>query len=306
MSTVFSLLLAMRPKTLAAGLVPVSAGSMILWHYERLGLLGELSFSLPLALYTLASCLCIQIACNLFNDAIDAKNKADTAHRQGPKRMTASGQMSGRVVTLCALFFLLLAAGLSLPLLEARGWGILAIGLPSMLLAWGYTGSPIKLAYRGLGEVFVILFFGLIAVVGTIYVQIGWPEELVTSRRIYAAGFIVGIQIGLLSSLLLEINNIRDRKEDATTGKRTLAVRLGDARARGLALAFIIAPYITIKQAAHFLPHLSWHPIWWAPMLLAGYLFMRIRRCPADKRMNPLLGLASAHLILFVLALSWY
>ena len=101
-----------------------------------------------------------------------------------------------------------------------------------MLCAYCYTGGPYPLAYKGLGELFVLLFFGLIAVMGTVYVQVGFVYSDFY-LYMYAAAFIVGIQCGLLSCVLIEINNIRDRKEDATTGKNTLAVRIGDKRARG-------------------------------------------------------------------------
>ena len=172
-----------------------------------------------------------------------------------------------------------------------------------MLCAYCYTGGPYPLAYKGLGELFVLLFFGLVAVMGTVYVQVGFVYNSFY-LYMYAAAFIVGIQCGLLSCLLIEINNIRDRKEDATTGKRTLAVRLGEKRARGLALAFLIAPYITLKQTAVFVPDVTWNLCWLASILCGGFLLMKITRTPADKRMNVLLGLASLHLILFLLALT--
>ncbi len=298
-----NILLAARPKTLAAGIVPVWAGCMIVWKYAYL---PQNQFGVELnwvlAVYTLLSCLCIQIACNFFNDAIDATNKADTAKRQGPMRITASGLMSPLTVQLCGLAFLGLAALLSIPLIMERGWSILAIGIPSMILAYGYTGKPFRLAYRGLGEAFVLLFFGLIAVAGTVYVQIGWQPDF---AMMYGATIIIGIQCGLLSCVLIEVNNIRDRKEDATTGKRTLAVRLGDKKARHLAMAFILAPYITLKQTYFFIPNIQWNFLWLAPALVAIYLLLKIRKMPADKRMNVLLGLSALHLILFVSAITW-
>lgn len=299
-----NIILAARPKTLAAGIVPVWAGCLIVDKYQALPQDSAAPFHLDLSLafFILASSLCIQIACNFFNDAIDARNKADTDKRQGPQRITASGRMSARSVSLFGGLFLIAAALFAIPLLQVRGLSVLAIGIPSMILAYGYTGKPFRLAYRGLGELFVLLFFGLIAVMGTVYVQIGWHSSY---AMIYGAAFILGMQCGLLSCVLIEINNIRDRKEDEGTGKRTLAVRLGDKRARGLALAFLIAPYITLKQTAFFLPHLTWSIAWLAPLLLAGYLILKIRKTPANKQMNSLLGLASLHLILFLSVLSF-
>ena len=306
--TLKSILLATRPKTLPAGMGAVWAGCMIVWKYQN-SIHTEfvqwqaIELNWTLAIYTLLSAVCIQIACNLFNDSLDSDKKADTAKRQGPKRITASGELSSRSVKIAGGGFLALAAAFAIPLIQAQGWPILAIGIPSMLCAYCYTGGPYPLAYKGLGELFVLLFFGLIAVMGTVYVQVGFVYSDFY-LYMYAAAFIVGIQCGLLSCVLIEINNIRDRKEDATTGKNTLAVRIGDKRARGLAMAFLIAPYATLRQTAVFLPDVNWNLCWLAAILCGGVILLKITRTPADKRMNVLLGLASLHLILYLLALS--
>ena len=310
--TLKALLLATRPKTLPAGIVAVWAGCMIVWKYQHSNHMDfvrweSIELNWTLAIYTLLSAVCIQIACNLFNDSLDSDKKADTKKRQGPKRITASGELSSRSVKIAACGFLALAATFAIPLIQAQGWPIIAIGIPSMLCAYCYTGGPYPLAYKGLGELFVLLFFGLIAVMGTVYVQVGFEENFWESdffMKIYAATFIVGIQCGLLSCVLIEINNIRDRKEDATTGKNTLAVRIGDKRARGLAMAFVVAPYATLRQTAVFLPDVNWNLCWLAAILCGGVILLKITRTPADKRMNVLLGLASLHLILYLLALS--
>jgi 1,4-dihydroxy-2-naphthoate octaprenyltransferase len=159
-----SLLLASRPKTLPAALVPVWVGCVFAW--EKTGM-----FSWTLAIATLGSAICIQIATNFFNDAIDDAKGADTEARLGPTRVTASGLLSRKTVYLMATLFLIAAAVFAWPLIATRGWIILAIGIPSLALAYGYTGGPFPLAYLGLGEVFVILFFGVIAVAGTVFVQ---------------------------------------------------------------------------------------------------------------------------------------
>ncbi len=301
MNKATAIFLAARPKTLPAGLVAVWAGCMIVAKYQQeypeLGI--RLDWSI--AVCTALSCMCIQIACNFFNDAIDAAKQADTARRQGPRRVTASGDMSPLAVRLWGCAFLLAAAAFGLPLIEAQGWVIVAIGIPSLFFAYGYTGGPWPLAYHGLGELFVLLFFGLVAVAGTVYAQVGWQAGF---EFLYAAAFMVGIQCGLLSCLLIEVNNIRDRKEDATTGKRTLAVRLGESRARGLAMAFIVAPYATLAQTKHFLP-MGWNGWWLAALLVGGFIMLKLRTTPANKKMNVLLGLASLHMVLFLMALSW-
>ena len=301
MNKLKSIFLAARPKTLPAGLVAVAAGCLIVHKFQLH--LPEIGVQLNwmLAIFTALSCMCIQIACNFFNDAIDCTKNADTDKRQGPRRITASGDLSPLAVKMWGCAFLSAAALFALPLIEAQGWPILAIGIPSMFFAYGYTGGPWPLAYHGLGELFVLLFFGLVAVTGTVFVQIGWQPQFV---EIYAAAFIIGVQCGLLSCVLIEVNNIRDRKEDATTGKRTLAVRLGEGRARGLAMAFLVAPYVTLKQTAFFLPGFHWNLCWLAAIIVGGYILLKIRTMKADKRMNILLGLSSLHMLLFLAALA--
>ena len=301
MNTLKSIFLAARPKTLPAGMVAVWAGCMIVWKFQQFAPEFGIKLDWTLAAFTLLSSMCIQIACNLFNDSLDATKKADTDKRQGPRRITASGDMTPLAVKIWGAAFLAAAAVLSIPLIMAQGWPIIAIGLPCMLCAYCYTGGPFPLAYHGLGELFVLLFFGLVAVAGTVFVQIGWSEALIP---IYGAAFIIGVQCGLLSCLLIEVNNIRDRKEDSTTGKRTLAVRMGDKRARGLAMAFLVAPYATLKQTAFFLPGVNWNLCWLAAIILGGFIMLKLSRTPADKRMNVLLGLSSLHLILFLAALT--
>ncbi|MBQ1960608.1 MAG: 1,4-dihydroxy-2-naphthoate octaprenyltransferase [Akkermansia sp.] len=301
MNKLKSLILAARPKTLPAGFVAVWAGCMIVWKFQQFAPEFGIRLDWSLAIFTALSCMCIQIACNFFNDSLDATHNADTAKRQGPRRITASGDMSALSVKLWGCFFLAAAAALSIPLILAQGWVIIAIGIPCMICAYCYTGGPYPLAYHGLGELFVLLFFGLVAVAGTVFVQIGWSEALLP---IYGAAFILGVQCGLLSCLLIEVNNIRDRKEDASTGKRTLAVRIGEKRARGLAMAFLVAPYATLKQTAFFLPGVNWNLCWLAAIVLGGFIMLKLSRTPADKRMNVLLGLSSLHMILFLTALT--
>ena len=184
MNIITSAFLAARPKTLTASLIPVWAGCMVVQKLTG-------NWNAALALLTLASCLCLQIACNFFNDAIDHAKHADTERRTGPVRMTASGALSHGTVMIIGLAFLLGACLLALPLIELRGWPIIAIGIPSLYFTYGYTGGPWPLAYKGLGEIFVILFFGLVAVLGTILVQIGTapvvPGTLVESLAVYNA-----------------------------------------------------------------------------------------------------------------------
>lgn len=301
MNRLRAIILAARPKTLPASLVAVWAGCMVVFKFQQAFPDSGIKLDYMLAIFTALSSMCIQIACNFFNDALDSRRHADTERRQGPVRITASGKMSARAVQLWGVFFLCAAALLAAPLIMAQGWAMLAIGAPCMLCAYAYTGGPWPLAYHGLGELFVLLFFGLVAVVGTVFVQIGWQPEFV---YVYVAAFMVGVICGLLSCVLIEVNNIRDRQEDSTTGKRTLAVRLGEKRARGLAMAFLVAPYAVITHLAGVLPGVGWNYCWLAALLVGGVILHKLIYTPADKRMNVLLGMASLHMILYILSLQ--
>jgi 1,4-dihydroxy-2-naphthoate octaprenyltransferase len=274
--------LAARPKTLPAAIVPVWAGCVLAWK-----LTGR--FDPLLAGCTLVGAVAIQIATNFFNDAIDARKGADTDRRLGPTRVTASGMMKPRTVMRLASAFLGIAALCGVVLFQARGWPIVFIGIPSMFLAYGYTGGPFPLAYRGMGELFVIAFFGIIAVAGTVFIQTGeWPRE----------SLLLGLQIGLLSSVLISINNLRDREEDATTGKNTLAVRFGPKFAVFLIwLEVKIAVFAGLGWITFGLPTLA---IAGAPVFLIGLrIIWGVMVSPPGPAFNRFLALGAIQLILF-------
>jgi 1,4-dihydroxy-2-naphthoate octaprenyltransferase len=281
-STLQACFLAARPKTLPAAIVPVWAGCILAWKLSG-------KFDLVLALCTLGGAVAIQIATNFYNDAIDARKGADTERRLGPTRVTASGMMKPQTVMRLATGFLGIATLCGAVLFHARGWPIVAIGIPSLFLAYGYTGGPFPLAYRGLGELFVIAFFGLIAVAGTVFIQTGeWPRE----------ALLLGLQIGLLSSILISINNLRDREEDATTGKRTLAVRWGPKFAVAVIwLEVKIAAFAGLGWIAFGLPTLA---IAGAPVFLLGLrIIWGVLTFPPGPAFNRLLALAGIQLVLF-------
>jgi 1,4-dihydroxy-2-naphthoate octaprenyltransferase len=279
-----SILMATRPKTLPAAIVPVWLGSVLAW--KSIGM-----WSAWLATCTLGSAMAIQIASNFFNDAIDARKGADTAARIGPQRVTASGLLSPAFVMAMGVAAMLVAAVFAWPLIAARGWPILAIGLPSLYFSFGYTGGPFPLAYRGLGEGFVLLFFGWIAVLGTVFVQTGaWmPHAL-----------LLGTQVGALSTALIAINNLRDAAEDATTGKRTLAVRFGVPWAKKETTFLLLLPFVL---------GLLWWPAGHSGFLLGPVLALplaagvarRVRRDEPGPGHNLLLAKAGATLVLFAI-----
>ncbi len=283
--------LAARPKTLPAAVVPVWVGSMPVLIDE-----DPLSGSWFLFWCTLASCLCIQVATNLFNDAIDHRKGADTEKRLGPRRVTASGMLSPGMVLLGALGFCLAATVIAIPLLLERGWPMLVIGAISLYFAYGYTGGPFPLAYRGMGELFVILFFGLVAVSGSFFVQTGeWGGLKVLTS---------GLQCGLYSSVLIAINNLRDIDEDGTTGKMTLAVRLGKTFARAEIVTFCFLPVlIWMVILSDSLPGLAVGII---PAFVGAIISFAVCRTEPGPRYNGFLALGALQLIVFALVATFH
>lgn len=208
--------LALRPKTLTAALIPVAVGTalasgdggpVVTWA----------------AVCALFSAMFIQIATNFVNDALDFRKGADDEHRVGPRRVTQGGLLSERTVLRAGFACFAMALALGIPLAFEGGWPIVAIGLFSLACGYAYTGGPYPLAYRGLGEVFVVLFFGLVAVGGTYWLH-------VKSYGLDAA--VAGLQVGLLATVLIAVNNLRDSPLDGKVDKRTLAVRFGTRFAR--------------------------------------------------------------------------
>ncbi len=284
----FDWIAAARPKTLGAAVAPVVAGSVLGW---KIG--GQWHWLLLFC--TLASTIALQVATNWFNDALDYMKGADTEARIGPRRITAAGAMSPRAVMTAAWLMLGVAVVFSLPLIQARGLAIVAIGVPSLYFCYGYTGGPMPLAYRGLGELFVILFFGFVAVLGSAYVQSG--EWLI-------AGLVSGFQIGCLSTVLIAINNLRDQAEDQTTGKRTLAVRFGRTFARLEITALILLAHgAGLYWWQHDFPQAFTLPLAVLPVGL--FLILRVWVLPPGPVYNRLLALSGMQLLLFAGLFCW-
>ncbi|WP_009963194.1 1,4-dihydroxy-2-naphthoate polyprenyltransferase [Verrucomicrobium spinosum] len=283
-------ILAARPKTLGAAVAPVLVGSALGWKLS-----GE--FCVWLMLATLGSCICLQIATNFFNDAVDAMKGSDTQERLGPVRITASGMMSAGAVMKAAVLFLVIASVQGAALIWQCGWPILAIGIPSLWFCYGYTGGPVPLAYRGLGELFVVLFFGLIAVTGSAFVQ---------SSQWHVEALVAGLQIGCLSTVLIAINNLRDIEEDTKTGKKTLAVRFGKTFAR---VEITLLYLITLALCFYWqTPAVRWAPFAIA-FLAAAALSTAIWKTEPSPRYNKFLAMAGASLLAFsftfIAALIW-
>jgi len=286
-------LLAARPKTLWAAVAPVLMGSAIAWREE--------GFHAGAALAALVCALLIQVGTNLANDYFDARRGADTGARLGPRRGLHSGQISARQVRTAFLLCFGLAVLLGAYLLVRGGWPILIIGLGSVALGVLYTGGPAPLAYVGLGDLFAFLCFGPVAVAGTTYVQ-----SLIWSPMALWAG----VAAGCFSVALLAVNNFRDTREDRSTGKGTLAVRLGpgfvrlEFRLALLGAALIPLGLVTWAKAPLLLV---------APSLLVLALYPVLwRALPAEpgaergfgEAMNGLLGLVGRLELFYALLFS--
>jgi 1,4-dihydroxy-2-naphthoate octaprenyltransferase len=183
----------------------------------------------------------IQIGTNFHNDYADFKRGADTDERVGPARATQKGWLTPRAVAAGAGACFALSFAFGGVLIHAAGWPILLLGVLSVASGLAYTGGPFPLAYHGLGEVFVFVFFGLAAVVGTVFVLTG---------GVSAAAWLASVSMGLPASAILVVNNLRDRVTDAQVGKRTLAVRLGAQGARIEYSVFVVGAYLVVALGA--------------------------------------------------------
>jgi len=223
-----------RPRTLPAAVAPVLVATAY----------AGSNWSPLRALSALLVSLSLQIGVNYANDYSDGIRGTDDS-RIGPVRLTASGLASAKSVRAAAFISFIFAAVIGLTLAAATSWWIVLVGAGAINAAWGYTGGAKPYGYVGLGEISVFIFFGIVATVGSYYVQV---EEL--NLQI----FIIGVPMGSLACAILAINNLRDRAQDELVGKKTLAVRLGDKGARRLYIALLISAHLfallTLKPAA--------------------------------------------------------
>jgi 1,4-dihydroxy-2-naphthoate octaprenyltransferase len=231
-----------RPRTLPAAVVPVALGvgcgagvGPVSWWRAGLALVVSIA---------------LQIGVNYANDYSDGVRGTDDS-RVGPVRLVASRLASPSEVKRAALLAFAVAAAAGLILAASTSWWLLAVGVCSIAAGWGYTGGPRPYGYLGLGEVFVFVFFGLVATVGTTYVSTG---------TITGLSVVIGCAAGFVACALLVVNNLRDIPTDRAAGKRTLAVRLGDRRTRWLYTALVVATFGAVVVAAAV----------WRPAALVG------------------------------------
>ncbi|MBL9039598.1 MAG: 1,4-dihydroxy-2-naphthoate polyprenyltransferase [Archangium sp.] len=225
--------LAARPKTLVAGVVPVAVGSSLAFRDGH--------FSWAVAAAALIGALFIQVGTNLANDYFDFKKGADTSKRLGPPRATQQGWLTPRAVLTGSLVCFAMSFLIGLYLVSVAGLPMLIIGITSILAGYAYTGGPYPLAYHGLGDVFVLVFFGFVAVCATYFAHTGGVSPI---------AFAAAVPVGLLGVALLAVNNTRDEETDAEAGKRTLVVRFGRR--------FGQLEYVTAIAISALVPVLLW------------------------------------------------
>ena len=223
--------MAARPRTLPAAIAPVLVGTA-----AAIELVAELPrFGALIA--ALVGSIFIQIGTNLANDYSDAKRGADTVERLGPVRVTVAGLVAPQRVLVATWLAFAVAVAAGIYLATVAGWVIIAVGVASIAAGVLYTGGPRPYGYAGLGELFVFLFFGLVAVNGSYYVQLEELELL---------PFGLSVAVGCLATAILVVNNVRDIETDRRAGKNTLAVRIGRANARRLYLGLVGLAYVTL------------------------------------------------------------
>src|SRR5436309_7693853 len=220
-------LMAARVRTLPAAVAPVLVGTSLAGFF---GVFHPLRF-----IAALIGAMFIQIGTNLSNDYSDARRGADTEDRLGPVRVTAGGLVPPRQVLLATYLTFGVAVLAGVYLVAVAGWQLLLVGAASILAGVLYTGGPRPYGYEGLGELFVFLFFGIVAVAGSYFVQV---------EHLDWEAFALAVPVGLIAAGLLVVNNVRDIETDRRAGKRTLAVRLGRLRARRLYATMMLVAYV--------------------------------------------------------------
>ncbi len=268
---------AMRPKTLLASIIPPLTTFIYFLNTSP-----ERPYLILCC--CLISALCIQVATNFFNDVIDFKKGADNV-RKGPTRVTASGLVKPETTIKWALLSIIIAIIASIPLILKGGVIYLILGVISIYLTYGYTGGPVPLAYKGLGELFVFLFFGLFSVIGSFYLF----SETITLQTIALA-----IIYGCLTTTFICINNLRDRDEDQKVGKLTLATKMSPNQYKFLTIATIFTPYLIL----HYFKNFSYIYLTFLAIIPAIKL-LKITLKSKNEELNEGLKFSGIHMVVF-------
>jgi 1,4-dihydroxy-2-naphthoate octaprenyltransferase len=280
--------MAARVRTLPAAVAPVLVGTALAVAETDHLRIGAFIAALLGAIF-------IQVGTNLSNDYSDARRGADTEDRLGPVRVTAGGLVPPRQVLIATYVSFGLAVLCGVYLVAVAGWVILLIGAASILAGVLYTGGPRPYGYEGLGELFVFLFFGVVAVTGSHYAQ---TEDLTWEA------FALAVPVGFLASAILVVNNVRDLETDRRAGKRTLAVRLGRDRARGLYAAMVYGAFVTAPIPWVLGSLSAWLFLPWVVLPLAVSLVRTVRNHTDGPTLNSALGRTGMLQLLFCILLS--
>ncbi|AZG74032.1 1,4-dihydroxy-2-naphthoate polyprenyltransferase [Shewanella livingstonensis] len=286
-SSMQSWFMAIRPRTLPAAIGPLLIGNMLAIGLEQ--------FSLLIAFTSMLCAVLLQISVNLANDYFDFKNGIDTEERIGPVRVTQSGIISPSSVRNAMIGCLITSLLVGSLLIAHGGWPIAILAVASILGALCYSGGPYPLASHGLGEIAAFVFFGLVAVVGSYYLQAGATTM---------TAWLLGCAIGFFNAAIMLVNNTRDISTDSKAGKNTLAVRIGEAQAKVLYQSFVYLPF-GIIIAGFLLGSLDGLPV-----LLSGASLIIARNLSREfhansgEALNPILGQTAKLTMVFSLLFS--
>lgn len=281
-------LLAARPKTLVASVIPVTLGGCL--SFQQTGEMNYFLISLCLIF-----ALLIQVSTNFYNDYFDHLSGADSKRKLGPKRLAEAGLIDGKKLRNFAFIILVIAFGIGIFIMEYSGASrlLLFVGITSVLCAFGYTGGPYPLAYNGLGDLFVIIFFGFVAICSTHYVLV------IACNEVWVPNWLVPLGVGFQINNLLVVNNYRDRITDKDVGKRTLVVLLGKNFGvlqyfLGYSIPCIICPILDNKLDFLF--------FLWPVGVFLNYKMVKAK---SKKNFNSVLGLTSSSIVLYGALLAW-
>ncbi len=276
---------ASRPKTLPAAIAPVLVGS------------AEAARQNDIEAWPVFICLVfallVQVATNMANDYFDYIRGADTEERVGPERLVSSGKVQPKAMIRVAVGLFALAFFVGLTMVSYRGSEMLIVGILAIVFGYAYTGGPYPLAYHGLGDVFVVFFFGIVATVGTYYVIVG---------EISSSAFFLGLPLGLLANNILVVNNYRDLETDEAANKRTLVVRYGRSFARSQYLLQLVTAFFCVSIYAG-LTRNFWVGLVFLTIPVGTGLMVALRETEG-KALNLLLGKTAQLLLLFSVLLA--
>ena len=280
-------LMAARPRTLPAAIAPVLVGTSLAgWQH----VFHPLRF-----VAALIGAIFIQIGTNLSNDYSDARRGADTEDRLGPVRVTAGGLVPPRQVLIATYLTFGIAVLAGVYLIAVAGWALLFIGIASIAAGVLYTGGPRPYGYEGLGELFVFLFFGIVAVAGSFFVQV---------RHLDWEAFALAVPVGLIAAAILVVNNTRDVDTDRRAGKRTLAVRMGRERSRAFFAGIVLLAYVLVPVTWVFGPLTAWLLLSWLSLPLAIKVIGIVREHSDGPSLNAALARTGQLQLVFCVLLS--